>query len=275
MRVTKRLPIAAAPIYSALYSTCLTRACCTPTMRLSAFERTIPHMKSIFLRALSLSAFLVAGALPCLAQTPAGADPSINERFYNPKPGEWLPRFEGESREIYARRSDIVSVSGAKPGMTVADVGAGSGFMAMLFARQVGSEGKVIAAEVSKNFAAAILERAKNKGIQNLSTVLGTQTDTGLPADSVDIVFTSDVYHHFEQVAATLASIRRALKAGGRFIVVDFERIPGVSSESTLKHVRAEKETVIEEVVTAGFRLREEVKSLGLKTNYYLIFERL
>jgi predicted methyltransferase len=83
------------------------------------------------------------------------------------------------------------------------------------------------------------------------------------------------VYHHFEQVAATLASIKRALKAGGRFIVVDFERIPGVSSESTLKHVRAGKETVIEEVLAAGFKLREEVKSLGLKTNYYLIFERL
>ena len=225
-------------------------------------------MNARSLRALLFAALLAAVALPCLAQTPAGADPSINERFYNPKPGEWLPRFEGESREIYARRSDIVAISGAKPGMTVADVGAGSGFMAMLFARQVGSEGKVIAAEVSKVFAVAILERAKHEGIQNLSTVLGTQTDTGLPADSV-------VYHHFEQVAATLASIKRALKAGGRFIVVDFERIPGVSPEGTLKHVRAGKETVIEEVVTAGFRLREEVKSLGLKTNYYLIFERL
>ena len=199
-----------------------------------------------------------------LVPAPAGADPSINERFYNPTPGEWLPRFEGESREIYARRSDIVVASGAKAGMTVADVGAGSGFMAMLFAKQVGANGKVIAAEVSKVFAAAIAERAKNEGVSNLTTVLGTQTETGLPSNSVDIVFTSDAYHHFEQVAATLGSIKRALKAGGRFIVVDFERIPGVSSENTLKHVRA-----------AGFRLREEVKSLGLKTNYYLIFERL
>jgi predicted methyltransferase len=115
---------------------------------------------------------------------------------------------------------------------------------------------EVIAAEVSKVFAAAITERAKKEGVQNLSTVIGTQTDTGLPAGSVDIVFTSDVYHHFEQVAATLGSIKRALKPGGRFIVVDFERIPGVSSESTLKHMRAGKETVIEEVLAAGFKLR-------------------
>lgn len=206
---------------------------------------------------------------------PAGADPKINERFYDPKPGEWTPRFEGESREIYARRNDIVAASGAKAGMTVADVGAGTGFMAILFAKQVGANGKVIAAEVSKVFASAIGERAKNEGVQNLTTVIGTQTETGLPADSVDIVFTSDVYHHFEQVAATLASIKRSLKPGGRFIVVDFERIPGVSPQNTLDHVRAGKETVIEEVLAAGFRLREEVKSLGLKTNYYLIFERL
>ena len=158
--------------------------------------------------------------------------------------------------------------------MTVADVGAGSGFMAMLFAKQVGSAGRVIAAEVSRPFAMAIAQRAKQEGVQNLTTVIGTQTETGLLPDSVDIVFTSDVYHHFEQVAATLASIKRALKPGGRFIVIDFQRIPGVSSQSTLDHVRAGKETVIEEVVGAGFRLREEITSLGLKTNYYLIFER-
>ena len=200
--------------------------------------------------------------------------PRINERFYHSNPGEWTPRFEGESREIYGRRNDIVAASGVKSGMTVADVGAGSGFMAMLFARQVGPEGRVIAAEISRPFAAAIAERAKREGVQNLTTVIGTQTETGLPAGSADIVFTSDVYHHFEQVAATLASIRRALKPGGRFIVVDFERIPGVTPQSTLDHVRAGKETVIEEVLAAGFKLREEVKSLGLKTNYYLVFER-
>ncbi|MEQ1772408.1 MAG: methyltransferase domain-containing protein [Burkholderiales bacterium] len=229
------------------------------------------------LRTIAVAAALAATCVPPAAAQPAasGADPRINERFYDPDLGEWTARFEGESREIYALRQEIVTASGVKAGMTVADVGAGSGFMAMLFARQVGAEGRVIAAEISRPFAAAIAGRAKKEGVQNVTTVIGTQAETGLPADSVDIVFTSDVYHHFEQVAATLASIKRALKTNGRFIVVDFERIPGVSSQNTLNHVRAGKETVIEEVLAAGFRLREEVKKLGLKTNYYLIFERL
>ena len=175
--------------------------------------------------ACAASAALLLAWMPAWAQpTPAGADPKINERFLNPGL-EWQERFEGESREIYSRRNDIVALSGVKPGMTVADVGAGSGFMAMLFAKQVGPSGRVIAADISKVFAMAIAVRAKNEGLTNVSTVVGTQTETGLPANSVDIVITTDVYHHFEQVAAVLNSIRRALKAGGRFIVVDFEQI--------------------------------------------------
>ena len=234
-------------------------------------------MNTLFLRILALVLAVAAGYPESAKAQPAatGADPRINERFYDPKPNEWVTRFEGESREIYARRNDLVAASGVKAGMTVADVGAGTGFMAMLFARQVEPGGRVIAVEISKPFAAAIAQRAKNEGVNNLTTVIGTQTETGLPADTLDIVFTSDVYHHFEQVAATLASIKRALKPGGRFIVVDFERIPGVSPQNTLDHVRAGKQTVIEEVLAAGFRLREEVRSLELKTNYCLIFERL
>lgn len=217
---------------------------------------------------------LVSGSAAHAQLGAPGADPKINARFYDADAAEWSTRFEGESREIYAKRNALIAASGVKPGMTVADVGAGSGFMAMLFAKAVGPAGSVIASEISKPFTLAIALRAKNEGIGNLSTVIGTQTDTGLPAERVDIVFTSDVYHHFEQVAPTLASIRRALKPGGRFIVVDFERIPGVSRQSTLDHVRAGKETVIEEVLAAGFKLREEVKTLGLRDNYYLIFER-
>jgi predicted methyltransferase len=245
-------------------------------MRLGTFRPYAPVMNRTLWRAAMLALSLAMAWSPwSLAQpAPAGADPGINQRFYDADANDWAARFEGESREIFARRNDIVAAARVKPGMTVADVGAGTGFMALLCAKQVGAAGRVIAVEISRPFAAAIAERAKREGVNNLSTVIGTQTDTGLPANSMDLVFTSDVYHHFEQVAPTLASIRRALKPGGRFIVIDFERIPGVSPDSTLKHVRAGKPTVIEEVVAAGFRLREEVTSLGLKTNYYLIFER-
>ena len=87
------------------------------------------------------------------------------------------------------------------------------------------------------------------------------------------MVFTCDTYHHFEYPAATLASIRRALKPGGSFVVVDFERIPGKTRQWLLDHVRCGKEQVVREVTGAGFTLEEEVPQ-GFAENYFLRFRR-
>jgi ubiquinone/menaquinone biosynthesis C-methylase UbiE len=228
-----------------------------------------------FSACLALTALAIAawGGEPP-ASPPAGANPAINKSFQNPDFDEWTQRLEGESREIYRRRAEIVDASGAAPGMAVADVGAGTGLFTVLLARKVAPGGRVVAVDISQNFLGAIAKRATEEGLSNVSTQLGTQTDTRLPEASVDLVFTSDTYHHFEQVTPVLSSIRRALKPGGRFIVIDFDRTPGVASQRTLEHVRAGKETVIEEVRAAGFRLVREIGSLGLKQNYYLVFER-
>jgi predicted methyltransferase len=236
-------------------------------------------------RAVTLAAILLtatASAQPVAPEsriaaptrTAAGAAPGINQQFYNPDIAAWTQRFEGESREIYAQRARIVSASGVAPGMTVADVGAGTGLFTVLFARAVEPAGRVIASDISKPFAELIVKRAATEGLLNVSAVVATHTDTLLENGSVDIVFTSDTYHHLEQVEPVLGSIYNALRPGGRFIVVDFERIPGVTSQRTLDHVRAGKETVIQEITAAGFRLREEVKSTGLTENYYLVFVR-
>ena len=203
-----------------------------------------------------------------------GADPRINEQFVAPDVATWTQRFEGESREIWNFRGEIVAAAGLKPGMVVADVGAGTGMFAVLLARAVAPGGRVIANDISKPFAEAIAKRAQAEGLSNVSTVVGTDADTGLAPGSVDLVFTSDVYHHFTKVPPILASIRAALRPGGRFIVVDFERIPGVTPQRMLEHVRAGKETVTQEILAAGFRLREEIRSIPLKENYFLVFER-
>jgi predicted methyltransferase len=207
--------------------------------------------------------------------TSQGASPKVNQAFYAPDFPLWKNRFEGESRELYRKRTEIVAASGARPGMTIADVGAGTGLFTMLFARQVLPHGSVIAVEISRPFAEAILRRAGEEHLQNVSTVIGTHTGSNLPAGVVDIVFTADTYHHFEHTRPILGSLHHALKPGGHLIVVDFERIPGFTPQRTLDHVRAGKETVIREVTSAGFRLRDELKSLGLKDNYYLVFERM
>lgn len=214
----------------------------------------------------------LAAATPLAALAQRGADPAINAPFADPDFALWQRRFETEGREVFDRRHAIAAAVAAKPGDTVADVGAGSGLFVRLFAPAVRPGGRVIAVDISQVFVDNIVRIARAQALDNVTGIVGTATDTRLPENAVDIVFTSDVYHHFEQPQAMLASIRRALKPGGRFVVVDFERIPGASPAWLLAHVRAGKEQVIEEIVAAGFRLVEERKLM--RESYFLVFAR-
>jgi SAM-dependent methyltransferase len=113
--------------------------------------------------------------------------------------------------------------------MAVADVGAGTGVFVDFFARDVGRDGRVFAVEIAPKFVDLLRERAAARGFTQVHAVLCTERDVALAPASVDVVFACDTYHHFEYPQATLASIHRALRAGGTLVLVDFERIPGVS----------------------------------------------
>ena len=105
-----------------------------------------------------------------------------------------------------------------------------------------------------------------------MTGILDTADDTKLPESSVDLVYICDTYHHFEHPQKVLASIRKALRPGGRLIIVDFERIEGKSPKWLLEHVRAGKDTVRSEIEAAGFRFTGEKKFL--RENYFIVFER-
>ncbi len=113
-------------------------------------------------------------------------------------------------------------------------------------------------------------ERKQNEGWENVEVVQCSEDDAGLSARSVDRVFICDTYHHFEFPRSTMSSIRSALRKGGELIIVDFERIPGVTRQWLLDHVRAGKEEVIGELQDFGFELIEEIKLPGLRENYIL-----
>src|SRR5262249_47584715 len=155
----------------------------------------------------------------------------INAPFRSADVERWKKGFESDDREVYRNRREIVAAAAVKPGMAVADIGAGTGLFTMLFARAVQPGGRVYAVAISRAFVAYIRERAKAEGLDNVIAVLTQGTDTELAEGSVDLVYTCDTYHHFEQPAQTLQSIRRALRPGGRLVVVDFEKIPGQTRE--------------------------------------------
>jgi ubiquinone/menaquinone biosynthesis C-methylase UbiE len=199
--------------------------------------------------------------------------PGINDPFKNPDVKEFQGKFEVESREVFAKRSEIVAACKLKPGMAVADVGAGTGLFTRLFAKEVGSDGQVFAVDITPKFLEHIQRTSRAAGLRNVTPVLCSQDSVDLPPNSVEVAFVCDTYHHFEFPERTLASLYRAIKPGGRLVVIDFVRIPGKSSDWILNHVRAGQEVVEKEIASAGFEKTGEVMDL-LTENYFVTFTR-
>jgi ubiquinone/menaquinone biosynthesis C-methylase UbiE len=156
--------------------------------------------------------------------------------------------------------------------MAVADVGAGSGFYSLLFADAVGENGKVYVVDIADYFVEGTLARGEELGLKNLVGVVNNARSVMLPDHSVDRIFVSATYHHFEYPQSTLASMVAALKPGGELIIVDYRKRPLVASMWVQSHVRLDRQEVIDEVEQAGFRYLDE--PLELKQFYMLRFAR-
>ncbi|MCA9101769.1 MAG: methyltransferase domain-containing protein [Pirellulales bacterium] len=225
----------------------------------------------------------LAAATTAVAQSPATSPakedsvrPDINANFLAPDldPQQWVNRFEVESREVFRSRAAIVAAVNLKSGERVADIGAGTGLFTLTFAEAVGPEGWVFAVEIAPRFIERIGELAAQQGVTTISPVLGAEDNVRLPPESIDVAYVCDTYHHFEYPQSTLASIRRALRPGGRLVIVDFDRVPGESSDWILSHVRAGKQQVREEIEAADFEFVGESEIEGLQENYFITFKR-
>lgn len=221
-----------------------------------------------FLAALSVVAILGAGS--ALAQE-ASVSPTINQTFKSDALDVegWAGRFSGESREVFHARHDVVKAMALKSGESIADVGAGTGIYTRLFAQAVGSTGTVYATDLAPKFLAYIAQNAAKDGLNNVRTIQAGDRASNLPAASVDVIFHSDVYHHFEYPMIMNADLRRALKPGGRLYVLEMEK-----AGNNISHVRAPRDVVIAEIEKSGFALVGQLKVPGLSENYLLQFRK-
>lgn len=238
------------------------------------------------MKTLLRAALLVALGLACRSAAPsaplapvapeASVKPGINANFLDPAldVDEFTQRFEGESREIAVRSAAIVEALELRPGMAVADVGADTGLFLELLAQGVGPQGRVYALEIAPAFVQHLAQRAREGGYAQVEARRTGERSVDLPPASIDLAFLCDVYHHFEFPRSTMASLHEALRPGGALVLVDFERIPGQSRDWILEHVRAGKQTVIEELASFGFELERELAIEGLAENYALRFVR-
>ena len=131
----------------------------------------------------------------------------------------WLERDEREREE----RTDLLMAALAlQPGMVVADIGAGTGYLSRRMARAVGPDGKVLAVDVQPEMVRMLERLARQPGYANLVPSLGAEADVKLAAGSVDLAIMVDVYHELAFPHEVLASIIRALKPGGRVVFVEY-----------------------------------------------------
>lgn len=183
----------------------------------------------------------------------------------------WKARFESREREVAKRRDDIVAQLHLKPGMAVADLGAGTGLFTFAFAEAVGRTGKVYAVDVQPYFLDHLRATAREKKLPQVQAVQATQRSPGLPEASIDVAFFCDAYHHIEHPAPYLAELRAALRPGGRLVVVDYDKSQD-AKPFIRKHLRATPETFRAEIEAAGFRFEREWD--GLEENFVFVFQR-
>ncbi len=181
------------------------------------------------------------------------ATAEIREPLADADVDSYIKRFERDGREVFDKRHKIVEACLLKEGMAVADIGAGTGFMTRLFSKAVGNTGTVWAVDTSEEFIEHIQESARNEGLSNIRGLVCARDDTRLPPGSIDLTFICDTYHHFESPARTMASLYRALRKGGRLIVIDDDIREGQTDGLPPDSVRADTGTVIREIQRAGF----------------------
>ena len=170
---------------------------------------------------------------------------------------DWLERPERESEENVEGALDAI---GLKPGMTVAEVGAGTGYVALRMAKRVSPGGRVYANDLQPEMLGLLRENAAKAGITNVQTVQGSETDPKLPDGQIDLIILVDVYHEFSQPQKMLQGIRRALKPDGRLVQLEYRKEdPNVPILLDHKMSVAEAKT---EVEAEGFNLGPVIETL-------------
>jgi predicted methyltransferase len=178
------------------------------------------------------------------------------------------------SRDATERPQELVDSMRLKPGMTVADVGTGVGYMLPYLSRAVGASGHVVAEDIYDDFLAAARERAEEQKLANVQFIKGTETDPRLGEGSVDAILALDSYHHYNYPEKMLAAFRRALRDGGRVFVVEYYKRPhAMNGCDATKHIRLDEPDLVKEIESNGFRMVAEHEHIK-NSQYVVVFEK-
>jgi len=153
----------------------------------------------------------------------AGVHPISGREYARPMGVAGAPWLEREEREAEEAPSRALAIMQVKPGSTVADIGAGSGYFTSRLSRLVGPTGRVYANDIQRGMLDLLRQRVARERLPNVTLVHGEPADPKLPPASIDLALMVDVYHELSDPQTMLANLRKALKPDGRLVLVEYK----------------------------------------------------
>ena len=215
-----------------------------------------------------LAALFTCAPLAAWAQLPGHQMTQHEVHQLHSDPQAYIASLEDPARDAYQKPDEVLKALALRPGEVVADIGSGSGYFALRFARAVGDAGRVYAVDVSPDMVRHLNRRLRDTGVRNVSSVLADPDDPLLPETTIDRFVIVDTWHHVEDQAKYLGLMKRALKPGGTVVHIDFQKRPlPLGPPEAMKVAR---EDVVRQMESAGFRLSAEHTFLPYQ--YFLVF---
>ena len=217
-------------------------------------------------RRMALTAMVVIGAVAAprlFAQQPGAKPDHMQHRFDDP--AKFAKSFDDPKRDEWQMPSRVIDALGLKAGMSVADIGAGTGYFSMRLAK-ISPGLAIYAVDIEPKMVQHLTQRAAAEHLKNVAAVLASPTTPNIPKP-VDVVLVVDTYHHIGNRAAYFRDVRKALTPSGRIAIVDFKKD---SPEGPPVEFRFTAEQIVAEMQEAGYRL--DARHDFLPRQHFLIF---
>ncbi len=198
-----------------------------------------------------------------------------NEGYKTPEGRDTVAKtLSAPDRDEKQKPRELVAAMSLKPGMVVADIGTGTGYMLPFLSAAVGTQGRVFSEDIFPDFLEKARNTVKQHNLSNVEFTQGAETDPGLPVNGVDVALALDSYHHWNYPEKMLAALHRELRDGGRLVIVEYYKRPdAMPGRRAMQHIRLDAPDVIKEIEANHFRLlsqHEHVKG----SQYMAIFEK-
>jgi ubiquinone/menaquinone biosynthesis C-methylase UbiE len=212
----------------------------------------------------------IVAVAACALNLGAQVAKDANERYQTPEGRAAVGKgLSSPDRDARQKPRELVAAMSLKPGMVVADIGTGTGYMLPFLSEAVGSGGRVLGEDIFPDFLDKAKTNAKDHKLGNVEFVQGTENDPSLPENGVDVALGLDTYHHWNYPEKMLAALHRELRDGGRLVLVEFHpRANGLPAN----HIRLDEPDVIKEIEANHFRLVS--KHEHTKDQYMAVFAK-